>query len=288
MTKTINEVYLDLLRQLKEGGDPQPSLSAREITAFACQADKRQTAEWAHVYLEDATVRQAQALCDRCLDGEPLAYILGEWDFYGLTFNLNQSVLIPRPDTERLCELAIAEAYQIIKPRIIDLCCGSGCIGLAIAHEITEAQVVGVDISEEAVTLSLENAQRLGVQERYTAVQADVMKKPELSEKAFDILVANPPYISRPEMAKLDKSVVDFEPLIALYGGDDGLAFYPPICELWGELLAPGGMIFLECGYEQAQKVAEILINHQYENIDISEDLLGIPRVVYGYKPEKK
>ena len=107
MTKTINDVYMQLFRRLKEGGDPMPQLTAREITAYACKADKKQTAGWSHFYVEDTTVDYAGLLCDRCLDGEPLAYIIGEWDFYGLTFKVDRSVLIPRSDTERLCELVI-------------------------------------------------------------------------------------------------------------------------------------------------------------------------------------
>ena len=112
MTKTINDVYMQLFRRLKEGGDPMPQLTAREITAYACKADKKQTAGWSHFYVEDTTVDYAGLLCDRCLDGEPLAYIIGEWDFYGLTFKVDRSVLIPRSDTERLCELVIEQAKE--------------------------------------------------------------------------------------------------------------------------------------------------------------------------------
>ena len=117
MTKTINDVYMQLFRRLKEGGDPMPQLTAREITAYACKADKKQTAGWSHFYVEDATVDYAGLLCDRCLDGEPLAYIIGEWDFYGLTFKVDRSVLIPRSDTERLCELVIEQAKERVSPR---------------------------------------------------------------------------------------------------------------------------------------------------------------------------
>lgn len=123
MTKTINDVYMQLFRRLKEGGDPMPQLTAREITAYACKADKKQTAGWSHFYVEDTTVDYAGLLRDRCLDGEPLAYIIGEWDFYGLTFKVDRSVLIPRSDTERLCELVIEQAKERVSPRILDLCC---------------------------------------------------------------------------------------------------------------------------------------------------------------------
>lgn len=139
MTKTINDVYMELFHRLKEADDPQPSLSARELTAYACKADKNKTGEWGHLYLDDATVDYAHLLCDKCLDGEPLAYILGEWDFYGLTFLVDKNVLIPRADTEPLCEMVIEQAKKKVSPRILDLCCGSGCIGIAAAHTVKDA-----------------------------------------------------------------------------------------------------------------------------------------------------
>ncbi|MFR5640623.1 MAG: N5-glutamine methyltransferase family protein, partial [Butyricicoccus sp.] len=154
MTKTINDVYMQLFRRLKEGGDPMPQLTAREITAYACKADKKQTAGWSHFYVEDTTVDYAGLLCDRCLDGEPLAYIIGEWDFYGLTFKVDRSVLIPRSDTERLCELVIEQAKERVSPRILDLCCGSGCIGIAAAHTVEDARVTAIDLSDGALHIT--------------------------------------------------------------------------------------------------------------------------------------
>ena len=166
MTKTINDVYMQLFRRLKEGGDPMPQLTAREITAYACKADKKQTAGWSHFYVEDTTVDYAGLLCDRCLDGEPLAYIIGEWDFYGLTFKVDRSVLIPRSDTERLCELVIEQAKERVSPRILDLCCGSGCIGIAAAHTVEDARVTAIDLSDGALHITRENARDLGVSSR--------------------------------------------------------------------------------------------------------------------------
>ena len=283
LTKTINDVYMELFKRLKEADDPQPSLSAREITAYACKADKNKTADWGHVYLDDATVDYAHLLCDRCLDGEPLAYILGEWDFYGLTFQIDRSVLIPRSDTERLCELVIGQARQRVSPRILDLCCGSGCIGIAAAHEVEDARVAGVDISEGALRVTRENARRLGVQGRYVALKADVRFRPPNNMGQFDILVSNPPYVTRAEMRVLEPSVADYEPHEALFGGEDGLDFYRTICAKWGELLVPGGVILFECGYRQATQVAAILEDNRFAGIGITEDLSGVPRIVYGY-----
>ena len=232
MTKTINDVYMQLFRRLKEGGDPMPQLTAREITAYACKADKKQTAGWSHFYVEDTTVDYAGLLCDRCLDGEPLAYIIGEWDFYGLTFKVDRSVLIPRSDTERLCELVIEQAKERVSPRILDLCCGSGCIGIAAAHTVEDARVTAIDLSDGALHITRENARDLGVSSRLLTMKADVMHAPPRGLGQFDIIVSNPPYVTEDEMQMLDRSVADFEPHEALYGGEDGLDFYHAICNL--------------------------------------------------------
>lgn len=273
---------MELFRRFKEAKDPQPALSARELTAYACKVDKDKMTQWGHIYLDDATVDFANLLCDRCLDGEPLAYLLGEWDFYGLTFLVDKTVLIPRADTERLCELVIEEAKQRTAPRILDVCCGSGCIGIAAAHEVTDARVAAVDISDGALQVTRENARRLGVQGRFAVIKADVRHRPPYNMGQFDILVSNPPYITGAEMKTLDKSVYDFEPHLALYGGEDGLEFYRDICSKWGELLVPGGKILFECGYRQAQQVAMILEQNRFSDIGICEDLAGVPRIVYG------
>lgn len=274
---------MQLFKRFKEGGSPQPSLEARELTAYACKADKRKTADWGHCYLDDATVDYANLLCDRCLDGEPLAYVLGEWDFYGLTFKVTPDVLIPRSDTERLCELAIERARQVVNPRVLDLCCGSGCIGVALAHEVEDAHVTAVDISDAALLVSRENARRNGVSARYVALRGDVCSRPHHHLGAFDIIVSNPPYITADEMRGLDPSVRDFEPEQALFGGEDGLDFYRTICSKWGELLVPGGMLLFECGYRQAAEVAGILENNRFAGIGVTEDFSGVPRIVYGY-----
>ena len=282
MTKTINDVYMQLYRRFKEADEPQPSLAARELTAYACRVDKDKTAEWGHTYLDDATVDYAHLLCDRCLDGEPLAYILGEWDFYGLTFQVDRSVLIPRADTERLCELVIGKARQRVSQRILDLCCGTGCIGIAAAHEVEDARVTAVDNSDGALRVTRENARRLGVQNRVIALKADVTNEPPRSMGQYDLLVSNPPYITRAEMLELDKSVSAFEPHEALYGGVDGLDFYRAICAKWSRLIVPNGMAFFECGWQQADGVAAILEEHDFIDIGITEDLSGVPRIVYG------
>ena len=283
VTKTINDVYIQLFKRFKEAGSPQPSLEAREVTAYACKADKRRTGDWGHIYLDDATVDYAHLLCDQCLEGKPLAYILGEWDFYGLTFKVDPTVLIPRSDTERLAELAIERAKTIVSPRVLDLCCGSGCIGVAVAHEVEDARVAGVDLSDDALRLSRENARENGVSARYVTVKADVHFRPHNNFGQFDVIVSNPPYVTADEMRTLDKSVADYEPHMALFGGEDGLDFYRAICSKWGPLLVTGGLLLFECGYRQSTQVAAILEENRFVGIGVTEDLSGVPRIVYGY-----
>lgn len=283
MAKTINEVYIELLNRFKAADSPQPALEARELTAKACGADKNKTADWGHTFVDDATDKLAHSLCTRCLEGEPIAYLLGEWDFYGLTLDVNSSVLVPRPDTERLTELAIERANDLFNPRILDLCCGSGCIGLAIAHKVDDAKVTAIDFSDDAVSLSQKNAQKLSLEKRYHAAKADVLQAPAQTYGSFDIIVSNPPYITAAEMKELDRSVAAYEPAEALYGGDDGLDFYRAICEKWASLLVPQGLLIFECGHRQAREVASILDEHRFAGIGIRDDLNGIPRIVFGY-----
>ena len=287
MTKTINDVYMQLFRRLKEGGDPMPQLTAREITAYACKADKKQTAGWSHFYVEDTTVDYAGLLCDRCLDGEPLAYIIGEWDFYGLTFKVDRSVLIPRSDTERLCELVIEQAKERVSPRILDLCCGSGCIGIAAAHTVEDARVTAIDLSDGALHITRENARDLGVSSRLLTMKADVMHAPPRGLGQFDIIVSNPPYVTEDEMQMLDRSVADFEPHEALYGGEDGLDFYRAIPENFAPALKPGGYLCFEFGMGQGDDVCQILTENGYTILERTRDYNDRERAVlaqYGRK----
>ncbi len=284
MAKTANDVYLELYRRLKDSADPQPSLTARELTAYACRADKDRTAGWAHIYMDNATVEFAHSLCSRCIDGEPLAYILGEWDFYGHTFHVDPTVLIPRQETERLCEIVITKARSAASPKILDLCCGSGCIGIAAAIEVGNANVTGVDISESALNVSKNNARRLGVIKRYNVFRADVKKDPPIGMGKYDIIVSNPPYVSAADMENLDKSVSEFEPVLALYGGEDGLDFYPEICSRWKKLLEPGGMMIFECGEEQTELIAGIMYENDFVKVKTERDFAGRPRYVRGFR----
>lgn len=285
MPKTVNDLYLEFRKTLKEAGVSGATLEAKEICAYACDQDKHQIAGWAYVYLTQETEDKARALLQRRLDQEPLAYLIHEWDFYGLTFEITPDVLIPRSDTEPLCELAIQKANQIVNPRVLDLCCGSGCIGIAIAKHAHPVRVVAVDISTGALTVARRNAFHHKLSEScYVAAQGDARKPYDGRLGEFHILVCNPPYITQNEMRELDLSVRDYEPELALYGGIDGLDFYRSICENWKSALLTGGEIMFECGWRQGEQVAAILEENGYGEIALHADLSGVQRIVTGKK----
>ena len=219
----------------------------------------------------------------RLLDGEPLAYVLGEWEFYGLPLRVTPDVLIPRDDTCAVAELAIRKALFLEQdPRILDLCCGSGCIGLAIASRVKDAKVTLADLSMEALAIAKENTglNRLGG--RVRCVQADATKKAPAFLGKYDMIVSNPPYVTGAEMQALPHSVRDFEPAMALYGGEDGLDFYRAISEKWKAALAPGGRLYFEVGIGQADAVLRIMRAQGFGDIQVVKDHNDIPRVVFG------
>lgn len=287
MTKTVNDLYLEFRKILKKAGIFSADLEARELCAFACGQDKHKLAGWGYVYLSEETESYARELLDRRLKEEPLAYLIREWDFYGMTFKVTPDVLIPRSDTEALCQMVINRANEIVNPRVLDLCCGSGCIGISIAKNAQPVRVVGADISMEALAVSRYNGHLHELDKNYIAVQADAKKPYDGRLGVFHILVSNPPYISKKEMDDLDDGVKKYEPELALYGGTDGLDFYRSIAENWKNAILPGGMIMFECGWRQAPLVADILDCNHYENIEFHEDLSGVQRIVTGTRNQQ-
>jgi release factor glutamine methyltransferase len=215
----------------------------------------------------EADAKALEPLIERRLSGEPLQYVLGEWEFYGLPFFVDRSVLIPRPDTEILVETAIG-LLSDGRRDVLDLCCGSGCVGIALAA-CTCARVTAADLSADALALTERNAERNGVS--LTTVQSDLF---EAVDGTFDLIVSNPPYLSKAEMDARD-AALRFEPALALYGGEDGLDFYRRIADTYRRHLRPGGTLLLEIGMTQKETV-EALFAHS-ECID---DYGGRPRVI--------
>ena len=224
----------------------------------------------------------------RLRQGEPLPYVLGEWNFYGLPLYVTPQVLIPRDDTCALAELAIHRALFLDQdPRILDLCCGSGCIGLAIASRLKDARVTLGDLSQDALSVARKNIQRNHMGGRVSCVQLDAMEAPPAFLGKFDMIVSNPPYVTAGEMEELPKSVKDYEPHMALYGGPDGLDFYRSITERYRSVLKPGGFLCYEFGMGQGDAVCAILEEKGFTVLERTRDYNDRERAVlaqYGRK----
>jgi len=225
---------------------------------------------------------------DRLLKGEPLAYVLGEWEFYGLNLVVTPDVLIPRDDTVAVAALAISQGLFLDKdPRILDLCCGSGCIGLAVANRVKDARVTLADLSQKALNIAKKNTALNHLSGRVRCLQADAMQSAPAFLGKFDMIVSNPPYITGKEMQELPGSVAEYEPSMALYGGEDGLDFYRAIVKNYTAALKPGGYLAFEFGEGQGDDVCRILAENGYTILERSRDYNDRERAVlarYGRK----
>lgn len=284
MEQNVRTLLAHVRARLDQAGAeviPMPDLEARELTACALGVDRRLLPALGAQSVSQEAWQQAEALTDRRLGGEPLAYVLGEWDFYGITLRVTPDVLIPRSDTERLCELAIERVHGQTAPQVLDLCSGSGCIALALLHEVRAAQAIAVDLSPAAVAVANDNAVRLGLQDRYQCVIGSALEPPPAAYcDRFDLMVCNPPYITAEEMGELDHDVADFEPHLALYGGPDGLDFYRTIMKTWRYAVKPGGQLLFECGWKQGEDVAAICRQAGLTDVQVETDYAGVPRIV--------
>jgi release factor glutamine methyltransferase len=223
------------------------------------------------------------ALLERRWRGEPIQYIIGEAEFYGLPFRVTPDVLIPRPETEHSVEKAIALCREVETPRIIDVGTGSGAIAVALAHQLPHAQVTATDISAEALAIARENAARNGVAKRIRFLPGDLLA-PVTGER-FDVVASNPPYVSSGDRDTLDVEVRDYEPEPALFAGPDGLAIYRRLIPQAAEVLIPGGHIVLEIGYGQRDAISALLTAGGFEDVEFVPDLQGIARVAVGQRP---
>lgn len=284
MEQNVRTLLAHVRARLDQAGAeviPMPDLEARELTACALGVDRRLLPALGAQPVRQEAWQQAEDLTDRRLGGEPLAYVLGEWDFYGITLRVTPDVLIPRSDTERLCELAIERVHGQTAPQVLDLCSGSGCIALALLHEVRAAQAIAVDLSPDAVAVANDNAARLGLQDRYQCVIGSALEPPPAAYcDRFDLMVCNPPYITAEEMGELDHDVADFEPHLALYGGPDGLDFYRTIMKTWRYAVKPGGQLLFECGWKQGEDVAAICRQAGLTDVQVETDYAGVPRIV--------
>lgn len=283
MAITYNDLYLELRRALRAAGEEDATQAARELVCSAAGKTRAELLRDALLYVTPEVERAARSLTQRHLDGEPVAYLIGEWEFYGLGLDVSPAVLIPRPDTEVLAGQAVAAAQRLGEGcRVLDLCAGSGCIGLAVAANAPQARVLLGEYSEEALKVCRQNIRRNGLTGRVTALRIDAREKPSRQLGEFSLLVSNPPYIPSGDIAGLDASVREHEPHLALDGGADGLDFYRLIADRWRDALCVGGQVMVEVGIGQADAVLRILRAKGFGELEIIPDLNRIPRVVTG------
>ena len=282
MAITYNNLYLDIRQQFLRAGLPDSTLESRELVCCASGKSREELSRDGRLYVPDTVEQQVRRLAQRHLDGEPVAYLIGEWEFYGLPLDISESVLIPRPDTEVLVDRALACIKTLDEPRVLDLCAGSGCIGLAIAKNAPGCHAVLGELDEGALRVCRQNIRRNDLTGRVVSLQLDAREKPPAHLGEFDCIVSNPPYIPDGDIAGLDVSVRDYEPHLALMGGADGLDFYRDITRLWTAALRVGGRLLFEVGIGQADEVLRIMRSVGFGDLEITPDLNGIPRVVEG------
>lgn len=285
MPKTYNDVYLDARKLLKAEGISAYSLEARLLVSAASGKTKEDFVRDQRLYVSDEFPRAVVSMTARRLEGEPLAYITGNWEFYGLPFDITKDVLIPRTDSEVLANTAVTRLRSKESgTRILDLCAGSGCIGIAVAANVPQSRLVLADNSKAALKVCRSNVSKNNLTARVTCVEADALATPPMIFGNFDMLICNPPYIKTADITNLDKSVRDYEPVSALDGGSDGLEFYRAVTEKWKRVLRDDGLLLFECGEGQSGDVMAIMAENGFDGIETIKDTIGIDRVIFGRK----
>lgn len=231
--------------------------------------------------ISDETSRHIDSLASRRAEGEPIQYIIGHVDFYGLKINVGRGVLIPRPETELLVEETIKQLRKRFTVHrspftVLDLCTGSGCIAIALAKHFPDADVYGIDKSDIAIEYAVRNAAENNVRNVHF-MKGDLFEP--ITVHGFDCIVSNPPYVKRGNIQILQREIKDYEPLDALNGGEDGLDFYRRIFEKAPRFLKKAGIIILEIGYDQADDVEKIAMNAGFKNVTLIKDYAGIKRI---------
>lgn len=282
MATTYNNLYMDVRQELRRAGIDAATLEAQELVAFAAGKTRQELLRDGRLYVPQEVEQWAAALVERHLAGEPLAYLIGEWSFCGIDLDIDENVLIPRVDTEVLAEQAISFVKTLQEPRVLDLCAGSGCVGLAVAKFCSGSHVVLGELMEGALRVCRRNIRRTGLTAQVLPWQVNALDGPPPRFGEFDCIVSNPPYIPDGDIAGLDVSVRDYEPLTALKGGGDGLDFYRVISDKWRACLHPGSRLYFEVGIGQADDVLRIMRAQGFGDIEVVPDTAGIPRVVYG------
>lgn len=269
------------MARLSEGPHPERArLDAEALLRHLLGCDRAFLLTHGQDVLGAESAVRYDVLLGRRLAGEPIQYITAEVEFYGLPFRVTRDVLIPRPETEHLVERAIELAAGLAQPRIVDVGTGSGAIAVALAAGLPHAAIPAIDVSAAALGVARGNAERNGVAGRIRFLEGDLLG-PVATEK-FDLVVSNPPYVPESDRGSLAVEVREYEPALALFGGEDGLDAYRRLIPAAHTVLVPGGWIALEIGYEQDAAIRELLAKAGFERTGFTADLQGIPRVVHA------
>lgn len=279
---TYSQVNREIRQRLAEAGIENATFEATKLTCWAAGISKETLLLEADRSFPTEKLKKLRQAAEKRVSGYPLQYLLGTWDFYSGSFRVGEGVLIPRSDTEVLCEQAIRFIGQ--KPlTVLDLCSGSGCIAVTIAKECPNSSVYAIEKSEAAYPYLTENIKSNGA--AVTPVLCDALSADSLNRVPdCDVILSNPPYLTKADMQALQKEVT-FEPAMALYGDTDGLLFYRELTSLWTAKLKSGGLLAYEIGCGQEKNVRSILEQHGYISICETHDLCGIIRTLSGIKP---
>ena len=269
---------------LRRQGVPDPQTAAELLAARLLGCGRGFLASHLGKEVSEPHLEAMRRGMARLAKGEPVQYVLGEWDFRTLTLKCDRRALIPRPETEELVERVIRHVRAVMpttgRPFIVDVGTGSGCIILSLAKELERGIFLGTDISPDAVALAQENAARCGLTEKVRFAVADGMD--EFDPESIDVIVSNPPYIASSECEALDPRVKDFEPRLALDGGDTGLDFYDRFVGDAMNVLKPGGAVFFEIGEGQGEALRRMLADYGFGDIRIERDFAGHDRYASG------
>ncbi len=281
---SVSEYVFAGAERLTHGPHPERALRDAEVLMMRVLGKDRAwiLSHW-HDEIDTHCSIPYRTVIERRRAGEPIQYIAGEAEFYGLPFRVTRDVLIPRPETEHAVEKVLELAAQFQSPRIIDVGTGSGAIAVALASKLANITVAATDLSPAALAIARENAARNCTAQRIRFIEGDLLAP--VAGETFDIVVSNPPYVAESDRASLSVEVSDFEPAQALFAGSDGLAIYQRLIPQAFAALARGGFLVLEIGYEQEDAIRELLAHAGFGEIHFTADLQGIPRVASARRP---
>ncbi len=283
---TIGSLLINGYEILKKAGIDSYQLDCKLLLEKVLEKDRVFIITNRHKEVDDEQALEYMRLVKLREKKMPVKYILGWCEFMGRNFIIREGVLIPRPDTEVLVEAAVSHIQRKHYKQICDVCCGSGIIGITIAMECKDTEVLSLDISNIAVAVTKDNISAMNLEHRVSVINSNLLNHPINKGLKFDGVISNPPYIRSGDIPDLMEDVKDYEPYIALSGGDDGLHFYREITAQAVKVLNPRGMLAFEIGYDQKKDVAKIMESYGFMDVEACSDLSGRDRVLIGFMPD--